>query len=232
MPRRASKSTQAVLAHGEYEAVQGYSISNFERFEAIVGRQLPVEERRSLTAAAKDYLLARAIEINSPKTVAIKKRIATVKQSAGALRTTLSDAGDGGIGFLAGKAISEHLADRPFSRRITGQVNSSAVALLMRDIERACDAAIRLSVYGEQRSPAWVRLVRKLQTWAKDAGISTAVSKRLQGKGGALQLSPFAGLVKALQDQFPAQYRQHTQSDDALAWATSKALRELMGQKR
>lgn len=85
--------------------------------------------------------------MNGPTVVAIRRRLETVKQAAGALREALADDGASSEGFFSVRAIDEHLKDRALSRRIVGQVDAGTIALLMRDMERACEvrAAIRVT---------------------------------------------------------------------------------------
>jgi hypothetical protein len=225
MPRRVPKLPQAVLSQEQSAVVQGFSIADFTPFETLLGRSLNRVERGTLIEATQKYLSAKAIEINSPTVAAIKKHIAKVKKTAGALRQALVATDANSVGFFAGRAISERLKNRPFSRRIAGQVDSNTVALLMRDVERACDTAARSSIQLQEQSPSWVRLVHDLESWAQSASLSTKVSKRLQGKAGRLSLSPFVALVKVVQASFPAVYRQHGHSDDALSTAVSVAKR-------
>jgi hypothetical protein len=225
MPRRVPKSPQAVLSEAQTAVIQSFAFSDFTPFEALIGRALSTVEQGALSALAKRYLCAKAIETNSPTVAAIKKRLGNVKKTAGALRKALTATDTNSADFFAAREISEWLRDRPFSRRIIGRVDANAVALLMRDLERACERASRSSVHPQELPPSWLRFMHDLEGWAQSAGMAATVSKRLQGKGGRLKPSPFVALVKASQAAFPAAYREHTQSDDALSTAVSNALR-------
>lgn len=232
MPRRAPKLSQAILMQNQ-NTIQYFDISNFVELQRVVGRSLLNDEREALRGAARTYLLARVIETNSPTVAAIRKHILRVRKAAGGLREALTQTDDNSSGFFANRVISERLRGQVlFSRRITGQLDATAVALLMRGLERACEEAARSSLQSNPPlTPSWNKLIDDLSAWAKMVGLSTANSKRLQGKYGKLQLSPFAGFVDALQDQFPKEFRQHV-TPDALAWAVSKALRELKRPQR
>lgn len=291
MPKLMPKLPQAVLSQDCAAFLQRFSIDDFGTFEGIAGRPLTLSEREELTAIARQYLLARAVEMNSPTVPQLSKYLESVRNNADALRSELELAQPAGAApeqpgavengrrpevdpeftgtttqkkaleelhketAAAGKEywestqhrdpsrtaplaasrinqglrfaadrINRKLKDRPMSRRaITGTIDLSAMILLLRDLMRACDAEIR-AAEGMQRS--WIGIVRNLEAWAKAANLSTAVSKRLQGKNGPLRLSPFTALVKAVQISVPDEYRQHMHSDDALSKAVWEAKRD------
>ena len=89
-------------------------------------------------------------------------------------------------------------------------------------LEHACGEVIQdceNSEDGFKEGSGWNLLISQLTELANRCGFS-----RSAAKGG--KTSPFVAFVQELQRTFPAEFRNHFQSDDALAEAISRARRQ------
>jgi hypothetical protein len=232
MPRRAPKVPTAVLSPENGVAYRNYEISNFTQFKDLIGRELIETERDQLKEMGKHYLLRRAIELDSKTAAEIGQYVARTKKAAATLRQLLiqharASTEANTLAFLAGNVIDEHFKDRPMSRMITGKVDSHTLPRLLRDFERACDAAAQTRVQAAKTPESWLGLIRALDAWATDVGLPTQVSKGTRGK---MTPSPYMQVVQAVQQTFPEPLRQHFHAmvtPDALAQAIVRARQDI-----
>jgi hypothetical protein len=227
MARREAKVLMALL---DGHPTANISTPDWQRIEYHYARRLPQEIRHEIEHVTREFAFSALFERRAARVADARVEVEEIRDAAEQFRIILGRPSANVDGTHYARHLFRNLVRSDLLPSYHGFPSSDPIQViseLLCSCITACDAAtneLDNPDFSVIEGKAWEQFVRTLTTILEKTNLPTGASNDKNKR-----ISPFVNLVRELQECIPAESRQHTHSDLALAKAINGARKNTAG---